>query len=174
MSASVFSDPEFGASLLTEDAYYTALRPNGVLRAKSFLKVEIDNNSSENWSKLKTSKTSAGFSLGLGGIFGSASGSRVLENRESEFLSADFTISFEIVQGLIDRHWLPMEFLESRAYTDCGSANGYGVGSGTADHVAIRWQRPSAGGRDAPAAYDRVLHPKSRGSLGRLSETHRR
>lgn len=117
--ASLFADEELGVSLLSESAYYTALRPNGVLSAASTMKVSIKNSSSQNWSKLTRNKTSAGFKapaiLWFGGA--KASGSKLDQRRQSEFMSSEFEISFEIVQGLIDRPWLDKSFLECRAYT---------------------------------------------------------
>ena len=120
MHASIFSDEEFGSSLLSENAYYTALRPNGILSAKKSLEVTITNKSSEKWSKLKTSKSSGSLKTPVLGVFGLSGGgvSHSKENKEDSFFEHEFTISFEIVQGLIDRQqWFDKSFIECRAYT---------------------------------------------------------
>ncbi len=113
----LFSDAEFGQSLLSEEGYYTALRPNGILNAEGMLKVKISSSSMNSERKFKKSRTSGGvrvpFSFGTVG----AGGSKLSENRSSEFFSESFEISFDIVQGLVDRPWLDMAFLQSRAYT---------------------------------------------------------
>ncbi|NRA70813.1 MAG: hypothetical protein HRU24_07305 [Gammaproteobacteria bacterium] len=120
MHASIFSDEEFGSSLLAESAYYTALRPNGVLSAPSHLKVSLSNKNSATWSSFKSSKSSAGVKAPMFGVFGRSSGGgdRSKENKEDKFFEHEFTISFEIVQGLIDRQqWFNRSFVECRAYT---------------------------------------------------------
>lgn len=115
--ASLFADEELGSSLLSESAYYTALRPNGILNSKGMMKVRIHSSSMQSERKFKHSKTSASvkvpFSFGSAG----ASGSHEKSKHNSEFFSDEFEISFEIVQGLIDRPWFAKDFIESRAYT---------------------------------------------------------
>lgn len=118
--ASLFADEEFGASLNAETAHYTALRPNGILSAPSLMKVKISSTSSSNWSKFKKRKTSASVKTPILGPFGSSGGSfnKFDQNRQSEFFKEEFEISFEIVQGLIDRSaWFAKDFVECRAYT---------------------------------------------------------
>ncbi|WP_223671180.1 hypothetical protein [Kangiella shandongensis] len=115
--ASLFADEELGSSLISESAYYTALRPNGILNAKGMMRVRIHSSSMQSERKFKHSKTSASvkvpFSFGAAGASGSAENTK----RNSEFFSDEFEISFEIVQGLIDRPWFAKDFIESRAYT---------------------------------------------------------
>lgn len=115
--ASLFADEELGSSLISESAYYTALRPNGILNSKGMMKVTISSDSMQSERKFKHSKTSGSvkvpFSFGAAG----ASGSHEKSKHNSEFFSEKFEISFEIVQGLIDRPWFAKDFIESRAYT---------------------------------------------------------
>ncbi|MEO0345526.1 MAG: hypothetical protein AAF229_04625 [Pseudomonadota bacterium] len=109
---------EAGISLQSESALYTALRPNGVLDTKG-VAVTITN-TSKAFKALKKSQSksgSAGLAVPSFGLFGSAKGGKGKETFEREFLSDTFTISFEIVQGIIDRPWLDLGFLQSRAYT---------------------------------------------------------
>ncbi|WP_417446104.1 hypothetical protein [Kangiella sp.] len=115
--ASLFADEELGSSLLSESAYYTALRPNGILNSKGMMEVTISSDSMSNERKFKNSKTSGGVDLPFS--FGTidASASHEKTKRNAEFFSEYFEISFEIVQGLIDRPWFAKDFIESRAYT---------------------------------------------------------
>lgn len=115
--ASLFADEELGSSLLSESAYYTALRPNGILNSTGMMKVTISSDSMSNERKFKNSKTSGGVDLPFS--FGTieASASHEKTKRNAEFFSEEFEISFEIVQGLIDRPWFAKDFIESRAYT---------------------------------------------------------
>lgn len=115
--ASLFADEELGSSLLSESAYYTALRPNGILNSKGMMKVTISSSNMNSERKFRSSKTSGGVDLPFS--FGSieASASHEKTKRNAEFFSEDFEISFEIVQGLIDRPWFAKDFIESRAYT---------------------------------------------------------
>lgn len=118
--ASIFADEELGVGLVAETAHYTALRPNGILSAPSLLKVKISSSDSSSWTKFKKKSTSASFKAPSIGIFGGASGnvSKFDQNRQSEFFKNDFEISFEIVQGLVDRTaWFAKDFVECRAYT---------------------------------------------------------
>ncbi len=55
MSASLFADEEFGSSLLSETAYYTALRPNGILSAPSLMKLSLSNRNYSSWSEFESS-----------------------------------------------------------------------------------------------------------------------
>lgn len=115
--ASLFADEELGSSMLSESAYYTALRPNGILNSKGMMRVSIESSNMESERKFKHSKTSVSVKVPFS--FGSAggSGSHERTQRNSEFFSEKFEISFEIVQGLVDRPWFAKDFIESRAYT---------------------------------------------------------
>lgn len=116
MHAAVFATDE-GATLLTEDAYYAALRPNGILRAPSFLKITIDSDHVETWKSMSSTSTSVkGAFLGLP-LFATGKGKKVSEDSEQKFFSEGFSITFEIVQGLIDLPWCDLAFIESDAYT---------------------------------------------------------
>lgn len=119
LSPSIFTDENLGSSLLSERAYYTALRPNGILDAPSLLSVSISSSNTESWRKFERKKTKGGAIIPLFKLPGFVSGGAESVTRKinSEFLKEDFSISFEIVQGLIDRQWLDLGFLESRAYT---------------------------------------------------------
>jgi hypothetical protein len=116
--ASVTQDAADVDSVLAK-AYYTALRPNGILDAGSLMKVTISNTQREAFMRFENSKTSGGASLPIPqtplgiGIKREKSDGEV----EREFLRQDYTITFEIVQGYIDRPWLDLSFLQSRAYT---------------------------------------------------------
>jgi len=68
------------------------------------------------FSRSETSVAAAGFFPSLP-LVGSGSGRHMEKEREREFFSEGFSISYEIVQGIVDRPWLDMTFLESRAYT---------------------------------------------------------
>ena len=117
--AALFASEEEGVSLLTEEAYYAALRPNGILSAPSLMKIELDSRNSERWRSFTESETSAsavGIIPSLP-LIGRASGEHKEGFRERDFFSEGFSISFEIVQGIVDRPWLDMAFIESRAYT---------------------------------------------------------
>lgn len=115
--ASLFSDDENGLSFLSESAYYTALRPNGILNSKGMMRVNISSSSMQSERKFKHSKTSASVNLPFSfGTIGGG-GSHEKTTRNSEFFSDEFEISFEIVQGLVDRPWFAKDFIESRAYT---------------------------------------------------------
>ncbi len=118
LTASVFASEEGGASLLTEDAHYTALRPNGILDSTG---MEISISKSDATStRFRDRSSSSGRVRGIIPsipLFGSARGSRSSSQFEREFFSNDFKIEFEIVQGIIDRPWLDLAFLESSAYT---------------------------------------------------------
>lgn len=118
IEVSVFADEEQGMGLLTEQAYYTALRPNGILNAPG-TQVSISNSNSSRWSKFKRSSTSASFKAPVIGIFGGANASvtKFDQNQQNSFFKEDFEISFEIVQGIIDRPWFAKDFVECRAYS---------------------------------------------------------
>jgi hypothetical protein len=119
MLVSVFAS-ELGASMLTERAWYTALRPNGILSAPTLMKIHLSSSNTEDWQRMTSSSTSGGMKLPIPGVslLGNASGKRSSDRVEKEFLSEEFEISFEIVQGIIDRSsWLDLAFLESPAYT---------------------------------------------------------
>lgn len=119
LKASVFASEESGVSLLTEQAYYTALRPNGILNAPTMMKITLESSNTESWRSMsKTSTEGSGFGIIPAlPLFGRASGEKVSEDREREFFSEGFTIEYEIVQGIFDRPWLSLAFLESPAYT---------------------------------------------------------
>ena len=120
MLASIFADEELGVALVAESAHYTALRPNGILSAPSLLKISISSSDSSSWSKFKKTETSASLSTPILGPFGNSGGevTKFDQNRESEFFKNVFEISFEIVQGLVDRSaWFAKDFVECRAYT---------------------------------------------------------
>ena len=119
MLAALFSSEEQGVGFLTEEAYYTALRPNGILTAPGLMKVTISNTNSARWSKFTKKGTSASFRAPAVFVFGGARGKLELndENTQRSFFKNDFEISFEIVQGLIDRPWFAKEFVECRAYS---------------------------------------------------------
>jgi hypothetical protein len=113
--ASVFSSEE-GLGALTEEAYYTALRPNGILDV-SGMSVTISNRETANWSRFERTRSSgSGFGI-AGAVLLGGGGSELDEDRERAFFSEDFEISFEIVQGIVDRPWLDLGFIESPAYT---------------------------------------------------------
>lgn len=116
--ASVFADEEEGLGALSEVAYYTALRPNGVLSAKSGMRVSLSNSNSSTWRKMESSKTSGSVNVPIGAILRVKGGLEKFNSQtQSEFFSEEFEISFEIVQALIDRPWFAKNFVESRAYT---------------------------------------------------------
>ncbi len=109
---------DLGLSMLAESAYYTALRPNGVLDAPG-TKVSITNTQSDRSSSFSSRKKKGKFGLVIPSIPLIASGSASTKSvdRQSEFFSQQFEISFEITQGLIERPWLGLAFLECPAYT---------------------------------------------------------
>lgn len=117
LQAAVIATASAGAAPVVEEAYYAALRPNGILRAPSLLKIAIDSSSTRSLSTMSAKSTSgkAGF-LGMP-LFASAAGNTTSEDLERRFFSEGFSISFEIVQGLVDRQWLDLAFLLSDAYT---------------------------------------------------------
>lgn len=120
MLASVFTDEEeFGIGLLSETAHYTALRPNGILSANGLMKIKIKSDEMDSESKFKYTSTSGSVGLKLPFKIGSigGSGSKATTTKEDEFYNKEFEISFELVQGLIDRPWFEKAFIESRAYT---------------------------------------------------------
>jgi len=119
LSASLFASEEGGIGIATEDAYYTALRPNGILDAPSMMKIKIESSDFQSGSSFSSSDSRGSVRGILPSIpmFGRASGEKVSREFEREFLSKKFSIEFEIVQGIIDRPWLDLAFLESRAYT---------------------------------------------------------
>lgn len=112
--AAVFAT-EAGAAPLVEEAYYAALRPNGILRAPG-MKFSINSSKSHLWTSMssKSSSIKAGF---FGGPLFGGKVSKASQDVERKFFQEGFSISFEIVQGLIDRPWLDLTFLESDAYT---------------------------------------------------------
>ncbi|MCC5908093.1 MAG: hypothetical protein JJU13_17895 [Balneolaceae bacterium] len=118
LTASVFSSEEGGASLLTEDAHFTALRPNGILDSTG-MKITITRSDATSKS-FRNKSSSSGSVRGLIPaipLWGRAGGSKSSDEFEREFFSNDFKIEFEIVQGIVDRPWLDLAFLESPAYT---------------------------------------------------------
>jgi hypothetical protein len=119
LRASLFASEEGGVSLLTENAYYTALRPNGILNAPSMMKITLDSSNAERIMSAKDRATTgrAAGVLSVIPLVGHASGKRISSEREREFFSKGFHIEYEIVQGIIDRSWLDLAFLESPAYT---------------------------------------------------------
>lgn len=128
--AAVFADADFGLSLLTESAYFTALRPNGILSAPSLMNFTLSSSNSSTWSKFKQSSSSASFKAPVIGIFGGAGGSvkKFDQNQQDKFFKEDFEISFEIVQGIVDRPWFAKEFIECRAYSTVDPRTGQPVG----------------------------------------------
>ncbi len=114
--ASVFAS-DSGLGFLTESAYYTALRPNGVLRAKSLMEVTLDSKESKKFHKTSKSKTAGGLKIPVFSLFAKAGGEKSSENLEESFFEEGFHLSFQIVQGVVDRPWLDVAFLESGAYT---------------------------------------------------------
>jgi hypothetical protein len=118
LTASVFSSEEGGASLLTEDAHFTALRPNGILDSTG-MKITITKSDATSTS-FRDKSSSSGRVRGIIPaipLFGGARGDKSSDEFEREFFSNDFKIEFEIAQGIIDRPWLDLAFLESPAYT---------------------------------------------------------
>ena len=114
--ASVFSSEEEGLGALTEEAYYTALRPNGILDAPG-MELTISNQNTASWSRFERKRSSGSVGGFLGGLIGGARASKLEEDRERAFFREGFEIRFEIVQGIIDRPWLDLGFIESPAYT---------------------------------------------------------
>lgn len=118
--AAVFAT-DAGVGGLVESGYYVALRPNNILRAQSAMKVSLSSSESERWSSMstRTAQASGGFGIPFlsAGFGASASAKKVSTDAERSFFSKSFTISFQIVQGILDRPWLNLAFLESRAYT---------------------------------------------------------
>ncbi|MEL7833025.1 hypothetical protein [Fodinibius sp. Rm-B-1B1-1] len=119
LTASVFVSEDQGASLLTESAYYTALRPNGILDAKSMMNVTVEKSKVSRKTFSNKSSSSGG---GTGIIpsvplFATASAEKVSSDFKQKFFNSNFKIEFEIVQGIIDRPWFDVAFLESPAYT---------------------------------------------------------
>lgn len=118
MLASVFANEEFGVGDLSEVAYYTALRPNGVLSSGKALKIELSNSNSSSWRKMETTRTTASVNIPVAAIIRVRGKlEKFNKHTQSEFFSQEFSISFEIVQGIIDRPWFAKNFIESRAYT---------------------------------------------------------
>ncbi len=108
-----------GISALSEQAYYTALRPNGILNAPTAMKVELNSSNSQTWRRMSNRSTSGsvkGFMTGIPFV-GSAKAKKNSEFSASGLFNEGFSMSYEIVQGIIDRPWLDLGFLESRAYT---------------------------------------------------------
>jgi hypothetical protein len=112
--AAVFTT-DAGAAPLVEEAYYTALRPNGILRAPG-MKFSLNSSESHLWSSMSSKSTAvkAGF---FGGPLFAAKGAKSSSDVERKFFQEGFSISFEIVQGIVDRPWLDLTFLESDAFT---------------------------------------------------------
>ena len=119
LRASVFASEESGVGLLSEQAYYTALRPNGILKAPSMMKITLDSSEAQRIHKARQRATTgkAGGFLSAIPLFGSASGKKTSKDIERQFFSEGFHIEYEIVQGVVDRPWLDLAFLESPAYT---------------------------------------------------------
>ncbi len=118
MLASIFMDEKAGPSLSSESAYYTALRPNGILSAAGLIKINISSSSINSESKFKNSSTSAGVAIPFSfGLLVDGKITKANTINETEFYKNNFEISFQIVQGLIDRPWFEKAFIESRAYT---------------------------------------------------------
>ena len=109
---------DLGLSMLAESAYYTALRPNGVLDAPG-TKVSITNTKQDRSSSFSSKKAKGKFGLIVPSIplFASGSASKKSIVREQDFFSEQFEISFEITQAWVDRQWLDLAFIESPAYT---------------------------------------------------------
>lgn len=105
-----------GAAPVVEEAYYAALRPNGILRAPTMMKIELDSSHSEGWTSMSSRSTSVKGAFTGFGLWG-GSGGKTDDTMQRKFFSEGFRISYEIVQGLIDRPWLKLAFLESDAYT---------------------------------------------------------
>lgn len=117
MDAAIIATDE-GVAPIVESAYYTALRPNNVLRAATLMRVSMDSSLRRDWKSLRKSSTEGsggGLFLGIA-LWGG--GGKVSEDQERKFFSEGFSISFELVQGLVDRgQWFDLPFLTSRAYT---------------------------------------------------------
>jgi hypothetical protein len=118
--AAVFAT-EDGVGGLIESGQYAALRPNNILRATSGMKIELESSSSDRWSSMSTRSSQASGRFGVPfispGFRASASAKKTSSDAERSFFSQAFSISFQIVQGIIDRPWLDLAFLESKAYT---------------------------------------------------------
>jgi hypothetical protein len=110
-----------GVGGTVESRYYAALRPNNILRATSGMKVELKSSDTTTWSSMSTRTSQASGRFGVPFISprfrASASAKKVSSDLERSFFSQAFSISFQIVQGIIDRQWLRMGFLECPAYT---------------------------------------------------------
>lgn len=97
-----------------EEAYFTALRPNNVLRSGSMLQIKLESTSADSWTKHEKMSASASARYGFWAK-GSAS---VDKSRDQSIMEEDdFLVSFDIVQAVIDRDWLDLAFLHSRAYS---------------------------------------------------------
>src|SRR5699024_8548386 len=94
LRASVFASEESGVGLLTEQAYYTALRPNGILKAPSMMKIILDSSESQRIHKAKERSTSvrAGGFLSFVPLFGTGSGKKTSSDTERQFFSEGFHI----------------------------------------------------------------------------------
>lgn len=114
-------DPDAPANQLSsvqDTALYTALRPPGILRAPTVMKVSLDTSKTKRHKKKSGSNTSGSFRGAFGGLFGGkASASHEREKQEKDFFGSHFKLTFELVQGIIDRPWFDLAFLESSVYT---------------------------------------------------------
>jgi len=117
--AALFATDDEGVSLIGEEAYYTALRPNGILNSKSLMNVNISTEKTKTWKRFKSKKISGSAKGLFSGLpfTGSAKGKKTSTVSENGFTNDKFSISYDIVQGIVDRQWCDLAFLESGAYT---------------------------------------------------------
>lgn len=128
-----------GVSLVVEEAFYTALRPNGILTAPSQMRVSISNSERSSTRRFQSRETSGRAVLPIAGVslLAAADGSKVSRERESEFAREEFSISFEIVQGIIDRPWFDLAFIESPAYTTAEPGSGKPLDAMLGDEILL-------------------------------------
>jgi hypothetical protein len=120
IQAAVFTTDDQGVGGLFEAGQFAALRPNGILKAPAAMTITLDHSNSHSWNSMSSSKVGGGGSFGLpaiGGFAVNASMKKQSEDLHRQFVSSQFSLSLELLQGIIDRPGISREFLESRAYT---------------------------------------------------------